>query len=644
MRSGTVALVVVLAVASVAVVAAIQPVAAAPAPPDHVPGHDVQDRAQWAATEPSCPLAASNRTAEIDDEGPTAATELRIVELYPNPVARGNVGEFFVVEVPPGTDVESLTVTDGYASATLPADLPAGRVAVSMDPNETRELTGYPVVELEGHLRLAADGDELALVTDEGVVDAVGYDRAPEAERWYRTDDGGGVGSIEGETVDQARGEWWPRRATCRPVSRSSVDEATAFVLPDSPEIPLETIASADDRIRLGGYTFTDDAVAAELERALERGVRVDVLLESGPVGGVPDGTRPLLDDLDAAGATIRLLGGEGSRYAYHHPKYAVVDDRVLVTTENWKPSGVGGASSRGWGVIVDDAELAADLAEVFDADAGGPDTTSWNEYRERATFVEEERAAGSFPSEVDPETVAVEEAELVLAPDNAENRLGALIESANESILLKQVRVGGPDFGLLEKTVEAARDGVDVRVLLDDSWYVADENRALADRLESTADREDLPLEVRLADDDRRFEKVHAKGLVIDEETVVVGSVNWNDHSLRENREVAIVLRGESVAEYYVTVFEADWEGGGGWTLPLELLLAILFGLALAALAGRKYVRVGPDSRGVPHVGGQRPVTIEPAGDDRIDAPDDADGRTDEDESAASTARTERT
>ncbi|WP_254830464.1 hypothetical protein [Haloglomus salinum] len=61
-----------------------------------------------------------------------------------------------------------------------------------------------------------------------------------------------------------------------------------------------------------------------------------------------------------------------------------------------------------------------------------------------------------------------------------------------------------------------------------------------------------------------------------------------WNNHSVRENREVALALRSEGAARYFGRVFRADWRGGA-WRLPVGLLVAL--GAAVGSglwLAGR--------------------------------------------------------
>ncbi|OLZ41466.1 phospholipase [Natrinema saccharevitans] len=538
-------------------------------------------------------LACPPRAGEANGSSPDTADEPRIAGLYPDPTTDENVGEFVVLETPPETPLRNLTLTDGHTTARLPNGTASGRIALSMAPNATATLTDVPVRELEGRLRLAADGDRLRLRNATATVDSIAYDRAPTAEQWYRTVPG------NGETAPGGDGRWWPRDATCLPVSTAAVDDATAFVLPDGPEVPRETIRNAEDRLLLAGYTVTSEAIAADLVAAADRGVEVAVLLEASPVGGTPAATEGVLETLADGGVEVRVIGGEDSRYRYHHPKYAVADDRVMVTTENWKPAGVGGESSRGWGVRLESASLAADLETVFRADFAGRDTTTGAAYRRNASFTDDgpvySSPAPEYPPNHEPATVPVESAELLLAPDNAEGRLTAMLENANEEILVLQPSIAD-DVSLLESTLEAARRGVEVRVLLGSAEYNAEENEALAADLERIADRENLPLEVRLVGDTDRFEKIHAKGIVIDRETAVVGSANWNPNSLENNREVLVALHGEAIADYYATVFESDWTGDS-LSFPIGAAIAVAVALAIAAVVGRRYVRFGDET-----------------------------------------------
>jgi phosphatidylserine/phosphatidylglycerophosphate/cardiolipin synthase-like enzyme len=145
------------------------------------------------------------------------------------------------------------------------------------------------------------------------------------------------------------------------------------------------------------------------------------------------------------------------------------------------------------------------------------------------------------------------------------------------------------PESSFWRETVRAAERGVRVRVILSGAWYVREENAAKVERLNERAERASLPIEAKLAEGGDRFGALHAKGAVIDRERVIVGSLNWNPHAARENREVVLVLDGP-VAGYYADAFDADWSGGGTG-LPIGFVGVVLAAVAVAAWVVRRVV-----------------------------------------------------
>lgn len=519
-------------------------------------------------------LVVSAPTGDLIPEG--NATEVEIVALYPNTVHAGNHGEFIVVHVPDRRSVRNWTFRDdGVQSAKPPPVTVNGTVAFSHHPAKAAVYLDMPVYELEGWLQLAVDGEAVTLEVDGAPVDAVGYDGpAPRAHLWVR------------DRPDP----WVPLAATAfAPVSDRA--DARAFVLPDAPAAVIGALEGAEDRLLLGGYELGDAAVVDALIAAHERGVTVAVHAEGRPVGGVSVAHGAALDALDDAGVPVTVHRGPYARYGFHHPKYAVIDDRVLVTTENFKATGTGGRASRGWGTVVASAALADAAAEVFDADTGWRDAVAWSAVRDEVNRFPDDGAGAAYPTAHPPVDHRAVNATLLVAPDNAEAAMVELIAGARDSIHVKQVAIADADFPLLAGAVDRARDGVSVRILLSDRWYVRDENRALAAELEALADDEGLDLEVALVDDTPRFDRVHAKGVVVDGHTAVVGSINWNNHSIRQNREVAVVLEHPAVAAYYIAVFEGDWPGDGAerWRVPVGLVLAALAAGGLVALHARQ-------------------------------------------------------
>jgi len=513
-------------------------------------------------------------TAESESQTAVSAAGPRIVAVFPDPVADDDVGEYVVVDT---AGASNLTLSDGESTVRIPA---GGVVALSSTPNATRELVDVPVVE--PGLALSNAGEALVLRRGGSVVDRIDYERANEGER-----------------LNASTGEWTPRGLTPRSVVATGPANATAFVLPDAPGVAIETLEGADERILLAGYTFTSPRAADALLAAVDRGVRVRVLLEGGPVGGMTTAQRDQLDRLVAGGVDVRVIAGPRARFVFHHPKYAVADDRALVMTENWKPAGIGGRNSRGWGVRVDSEATADELAAVFAHDADGVDAVSWHRHRTKAAFVEASPATGSFDPEFEPETVAVSEVRVLTAPGNAGGAVRKSIASSEDSVDVLTPRLD-PDGAYFAALVSAAERGVRVRILLSNAWYDRDSNRVVIERVDALAER-GLPIEARIAVPSDRFGKVHAKGAVIDDRAVLLGSLNWNAHATTENREVVLALDGTEPAAYYGETFEADWKASAAsgrsgapesdWKTRTTLALGALSGVAIAGSLLRRTV-----------------------------------------------------
>ncbi|MFC7073075.1 phosphatidylserine/phosphatidylglycerophosphate/cardiolipin synthase family protein [Halovenus rubra] len=508
--------------------------------------------------------------------GSPQTAEPEIVEIYPNPVTPGDSGEFVRITAPEGTNISAYRLADEQASVRLsarPSTTATNRsyLTFSTAANRTQSVTKHNVVSLPERIQLANNGERVQLLRNGTVVDEVRYGRAPEGERYNTTSE-----------------TWEALGRTDQPIVTQTGEDIEAFVLPDEPARAVHFLSNATERILLAGYTISSDDYIDELIEAHNRGVTVTVLLEASPVGGLSSQSASALDRLTRSGIDVQVISGELARYRYHHPKYAIVDDRALVTTENWKRSGLGGESSRGWGVITDQQHIVTGLAETFQADSSWVDTQSWLN-SEKQTVTEEEPADKQFPQQFEAASLPVDRTHLLLAPDNLEATLTETIRNAEESIDIMQVQIGSRGFPLLTTAIDAAKRGVEVRILLSGAWYAEEENRQLKRWLDKQAASKDLSLSVRIAEPDGQFEKIHAKGLIVDGNKTFVGSANWNNNSVRENREVGLLLEGQAVGDYFQTVFESDWSSDEGTDVPVGYILACLVGAIIAVIAGQK-------------------------------------------------------
>lgn len=540
-----------------------------------------------------CPSAADPSDTPAEPTGP------RIVELYADPVAHEDAGEFVTVEFPAGTNLSRFTLVDEDSPVALGDRTNRSRlrkrtrITFSTDPTLTDQLTNRTVRSLPDRVQLANGGDEVRLLRNGTAVQRVSYDSATESAV-YEVDSG----------------DWRPLCATDFPIRSARGGSVEAFVLPDEPTRAVEFLNSADERIYLAGYTLSSQAVVDALVAADDRGVAVRVVVDGSPAGGMSDAAAAALTELRRSGVDLLLVDGERARYRFHHPKYAVVDGRALVTTENWKPSGLGGGSSRGWAVITDQQRIVEGFVQAFRSDRRWVDATVWSPGGRASSSPES--PSESFPAEFEARSFEVERSELLLAPDNAAGRIRTLVENANTSIRLKQVSIGSEEFPLLRAVLDAARRGVEVDILLSGAWYAEEENERLRQSLTERAAAENLPVQIRVADPDKRYEKIHAKGLIVDGDTTVVGSINWNNNSLQNNREAALLIESDGVASYFGQVFAADWVAAASTesprTVPVGLVIAVCFAVALARLGLRTLTfesrsersRSGPEEQSV--------------------------------------------
>ncbi|MFB6109656.1 MAG: phosphatidylserine/phosphatidylglycerophosphate/cardiolipin synthase family protein [Halodesulfurarchaeum sp.] len=494
-----------------------------------------------------------------------SAGPITVEGIYPNPTTPEDRGEFVLLDVPANATTAGLALTDGEDTIPLAGLEKSGLVAVALDPGPAAALTDANIYRTDSFLALSNAGEQIRLIRAAGST-SVRFPDAPEGEL-YRN------GSFEP-----------PARSSFDPLDSRNVT-VRATVLPDRPgplQSPFET---AENRILLAGYTITDPAVTAALIAAHRRNVTVRVLIEGGPVGGMPETEVDQLLRLRAAGIPVSVMGTDHARYRYQHAKYAVVDGRAVVTSENWEPGGTGGHGSRGWAVVLEDPRVAADLSRIFRVDTGFIDTPPWTVNRSIDT-VAADLDTRHYSSRFGSLTARAERVTVFAAPDNAGPAVAAMLANATTSIRVQQVSIQRPGR-LLNATLAAAERGVRVRILVSGAWYVERENRAFAAAIRARAVNDSLPIEVRVAEPRSRYEKIHNKGVIVDGETVLVGSLNWNANARTENREIAVRIDDPAVATYFGRVFRADWRGAA-WRVPWGLLavagLVVALGVRYAA------------------------------------------------------------
>jgi phosphatidylserine/phosphatidylglycerophosphate/cardiolipin synthase-like enzyme len=318
-------------------------------------------------------------------------------------------------------------------------------------------------------------------------------------------------------------GDWWQVYFT-DPQHVSDPDNLVGSI----PEKLIDYINNAKRTIHIASFEFNLTPVAEALIAAHKRGVQVRWMTddEYGIEADEEDGHGQFAM-LKDAGIELR----DDGRGALMHNKFWIFDGQIVWTgstniTEN-------GAFRNNNNVIVLRSPKVAEIYErEFDelwAGESGPRS----------------------PSTVDDQSVVVDGTPiqvLFAAEDEVASRLVPLIESAQESIRFMAFSFTHEAIG--DAVLARAEAGVDVMGIF--------ETRA------SETEYSELPLlycggvPVRQDGNPRTF---HHKVFVIDEKTLVTGSLNFSDNADESNDENVVVITNVDIAAQYLQEFERRWQ-----------------------------------------------------------------------------------
>jgi len=499
---------------------------------------------------------------------------IRIIEFCPDPYLHDDADEYLILS---GTgSLDGITVSDGEGGFRFPlGTMINGKVTIARDAiafNKTHnrmpdyEWYDYsPVVTdvISGDkLRMANSRDELMVYDHGALIQTVSWpkDVKPREGQVHYLEDG-----------------VWDQRPLLLGQSRFLIKAyknvtVTTFVSPDnSNKVFLQAVASANRTIHVNVYEFSSQVMAQALTDAHERGIDVSILVEGGPVGGISPEEKAVIWMMNQSGIPVyqmTAVGGQKAPYRFDHAKYLVIDNRaVLLTSENFKVSGFppeGTRGNRGWGVYLEDTETAQYFEDVFLSDIRSPGsipisgTQGAPEPPSSVPYIPEFSSRRFLGATVTP----------VISPDTS-YVIHDLLNSAQGTIDIEQAYITNESaYALnpyLATAINASRRGVHVRVLLDAYWYnIEDEkdNDEMAALINHIGIIEKIPLEAKCADlESNNLEKVHNKGVIVDNRSVLVSSINWNANSPNFNREAGVIIENMEVAQYFKEVFEDDWQ-----------------------------------------------------------------------------------
>ena len=389
--------------------------------------------------------------------------------------------------------------------------------------------------------------------------------------------------------------------------------EITLFVSPDNSYTTIvHMLQSAQRTIDVNLYEFTSPDLYSELVHALERNVTIRLFMEGSPIGGLDDREKYILSDIVSHGGFVRFLVSDAAnhvtaRYQFDHAKYLIIDNEtVVVESSNWAKTGVPKNPTYGnreWGMILRNAEVAASFEHVFQDDWDPHHGDSYllqtmNLSIPLGFSLDQITPRGSYTPLFSAKTIQGSfVAQPIFSPDSSEYAILQAIQSAHTTIYIQQLYIyrdwGDSISPFVEQLAVKAQQGVTVKIILD---YNPEYEQTTAILNETKSYLEAYGAEVKfLTPKQSSFETVHNKGMIIDNTTVLVSSINWNEQSVRENREAGVLLENKEAATYYASVFLSDWNRdahaasspGSPWTeYKYYLLVALVFSITCVLIA----------------------------------------------------------
>ncbi|MFX0064902.1 MAG: phospholipase D-like domain-containing protein, partial [Candidatus Hermodarchaeota archaeon] len=287
--------------------------------------------------------------------------------------------------------------------------------------------------------------------------------------------------------------------------------------------------------------------------------------------------------NLTLSGISVYL---SNSSFYFTHAKFWIIDGfSTFIYSGNWAKTAIPTETSYGnreWGIVVNDFEVSQYYENVFTQDLNistvyVPDSA---DETEMTLNIQTGNYLPQFTAQNHVENITLQP---IFSPDNSENVIRGLLQSANTSILVQQQYIktkwGSVTNKFLQDLIDAKNRGVEVKVIVE--GRNTDDAAPLRDVL--------LTEGISLVYLDTRLEWCHNKGIIIDNNITIVSSINWSYQAVGYNREAGIVIYSKNITNYYKTIFDYDWQNGK-LQITLKLSLDYFPIVILLALGGGAY------------------------------------------------------
>jgi len=314
-----------------------------------------------------------------------------------------------------------------------------------------------------------------------------------------------------------------PAQASAVVTPAAAPAAGTVITEPDDSYTPIyDFINAATSTLDMTMYELVDTTAENDLVAAAGRGVDVRVVLDQNRE---QSNNTDAYNKLKAGGVHVVWADPD---YAATHQKTITIDGKEsLIMTANLTSRYY--STGREFGYVDDDPADVSAIEKTFDADYANTTIT---------------------PGDGD---------DLVWSPTDSQNQLLTLINNAKTSLDIENEEMAYDP--VTNALIAAAKRGVAVYVTMTNSY---DDYADEFDQLTAAG------VHVRTYSEDASL-YIHAKVIVADQGTTsaqaFIGSENFSNASLNENRELGFITTDSAVITPVINTVISDYEGGTTWS-----------------------------------------------------------------------------
>jgi phosphatidylserine/phosphatidylglycerophosphate/cardiolipin synthase-like enzyme len=308
-------------------------------------------------------------------------------------------------------------------------------------------------------------------------------------------------------------------------------------VLPeDGRDIYFEAFDAARREIRIEICVLEDPLVLQSLRQAIDRGVRVRVIVDHGKYEALPSEQVNLAAYLTGAGAQLHL---SNPIFPRSFPKVILIDERYAL---------IGSAcldtttfvQYRDYAYVSDESRIIKDLSRLFEND--------WLH-----------SAHPGQPSPTYNPTPVITQPNLIVSPVNSAFRLVSFIQKAQRTLDVTSELLGDPT--LESELAAAAAKGVRVRLIAPETVNGATrEVQQLQLSSLNALKAAGIHIHVTRPPESQESPYMHARTAVADGRLAYLGSISLSPDSSTYNREVGLILDDTRVVRTLQNQFEIDF------------------------------------------------------------------------------------